>query len=302
MRKDETSGAWMSEGAAQAQGWQAAQVWRIGRRALPWLLPAAVVVYVAALAALYHWQRDFVFIRARWWHENARPADFTERTVQEPDGTRLRIWESAPPDKGKATVVFFYGNAGTLSDFAGLGEDLHQKGYGVVLGSYRGYSRNPGDPSEEGLFADARAILGALPRGHGPVVVWGQSLGTGVAARMAAEGRASGLVLQSPYTSIVDIAAMAYPLFPVRLLDTDPFDTLSLTPKIKIPVLIIHGTDDWTVPFWMGERLKGRFGRAATFVPIAHGGHNDLSEDELLPPALQWLKANGKAIARGRGA
>ena len=113
---------------------------------------------------------------------------------------------------------------------------------------------------------------------------------------MAAEGRASGLILQSPYTSVVDIAAMQYPLFPVRLLDRDPFDTLSLATKIRMPVLIIHGTDDGTVPFWMGERLKARFGRKATFVPIEHGGHDDLSVDDLVPPSIQWLNANAKAI------
>lgn len=290
----------MHQGATdtQPQPWSSAQMWRIARRILVLLLPAAVVIYFAALAALYHWQRDFVFVRARWWHEYPRPADFVERTIREPDGTRLRIWESGPPEKGKATVVFFYGNAGTLSDFAGVGEALHSQGYGVVLGSYRGYSRNPGSPSEAGLFADARAILDALPPGHGRVVVWGQSLGTGVAAEMAAEGRASGLILQSPYTSVVDIAAMEYPLFPVRLLDKDPFDTLSLVPRIKLPVLIIHGTDDWTVPFWMGKRLKSRFGPEATLVPVEHGGHDNLSDDELLPPALQWLKANAKAIGR----
>lgn len=291
----------MGEAAAEAklERWPGARAWRMGRRALPWLLPGAVLVYLVVLAVLYYWQRDFVFVRSRWWHEDARPAGFVERTIAEADGTRLRIWESGPPDKGKATVVFFYGNAGTLSDLAGVGEDLRRKGYGAVLGSYRGYSRNAGDPSEAGLFADARAILGALPPGHGPVVVWGQSLGTGVAARMAAEGRASGVILQSPYTSVVDVAAMQYPLVPVRLLDKDHFDTLSLVPKIKVPVLIIHGTDDWMVPFWMGARLKAQFGRQATFVPIAHRGHNDLSEDKLVPPALQWLKANAKAIGRG---
>lgn len=262
------------------------------------ILVVLTLLYLSALAALYHWQRDMVFVRARWWHEGRPPSDFAERTVRERDGTLLRVWESEPPKPGKATVVFFYGNAGTLSDFAPAGQELHQQGYGVVLGSYRGYSGNPGEPSETGLFADARAILGALPAGHGPIVLWGASLGTGVAARMAAEGRASGLILQSPYTSVVDIAAMAYPLFPVRLLDTDPFDTLSLVARIKMPVLIIHGTDDLTVPFWMGQHLKALLGREARLVPIAHGGHNDLSTEELLPPALQWLEANFRTIGR----
>jgi pimeloyl-ACP methyl ester carboxylesterase len=278
------------------RAWLSSDVQRIRRRPLVSLFTVVALVYLAALTTLYYRQRDIVFVRARWWHEDTPPSDFVERTVRESDGTRLRIWESGPAAKGKPTIVFFYGNAGTLSDFAAVGEDLHTLGYGVVLGSYRGYSGNPGDPSEKGLFADARAILGALPHGYGPVVVWGQSLGTGVAARMAAEGRASGLVLQSPYTSLVDIAAMQYPLFPVRLLDRDPFDTFSLVPRIRMPVLIIHGTDDGTVPFWMGERLKGRFGREATLVPIEHGGHNNLSEDELVPPALQWLNANSRAI------
>src|SRR5207244_4333098 len=99
------------------------------------------------------------------------------------------------------------------------------------LASYRGYSRNPGDPSETGLMADARAVLASLPKNHGPVIVWGQSLGTGVAARMASEGRANALILQSPYTSIANVAALRFPVYPVRLLIKDPFDTLSLVPK-----------------------------------------------------------------------
>jgi fermentation-respiration switch protein FrsA (DUF1100 family) len=279
--------------------WWNADEWRVARRTLAWLLTVAALLYLAVLVALYYKQRDIVFVRARWWHENARPSDFVERTVKESDGMRLRIWQSGPPDKGKPTIVFFYGNAGTLSDFAPIGEDLHAQGYGVVLASYRGYSGNPGSPSEQGLFADARAVLSVIPQANRTIVVWGQSLGTGVAAEMAAEGRASGLILQSPYTAIVDIAAMQYPLFPVRLLDTDPFDTVSLVPKIKMPVLIIHGTNDWTVPFWMGQKLKGQFGHEATLVPIDHGGHDDLTEDQLLPPALQWLVANAVRL-RGK--
>jgi hypothetical protein len=271
-----------------------------GRRTLVWFLLVPPVLYFAALAALYHWQRDLLFMRVAWWDGGAPPEGYIQRVVQEPDGTHLRIWQSGPPDRGKPTLVFFYGNAGTLWDFAQIGEELHAQGYGVVLGSYRGYSRNPGNPSERGLFADARAILGAVPKDYGPVVVWGQSLGTGVAARMAAEGRVSGLILQSPYTSIVDVAAMEYPIFPVRLLDKDPFDTLALVPKIRMPVLVIHGTDDRTVPFWMGQRVAHGLGREATFVPVEHRGHGDLTEAVLVSIANKWLKAHAGAIAHER--
>ena len=128
-------------------------------------------------------------------------------------------------------------------------------------------------------------------------MLWGQSLGTGVAARMAADGLSAGLILQSPYTSVVDIAAAQYPLFPVRLLDRDPFDTLALAPKIRVPVLIMHGTDDTTVPFAMGARLARQLGGEAKFVPIPHGDHNDLTGETLLPIVLDWLQANARAIA-----
>lgn len=279
--------------------WWTAQ-WHVRPTFLYRFVLSIPLLYLITLAALYHWQRDILFARPAEWQEEPRPAEFVERIVKEADGTRLRIWQSGPPAEGKATIVFFYGNAGTLSDFADVGAALRTQGFGVVLASYRGYSNNPGFPSEEGLFEDARAILGTIPHISAPVILWGQSLGSGVAARMAAEGRASGLILQSPYTSIVDLAAVAYPMFPVRMLDTDPFDTLSLVPKIKIPVLIIHGTDDSTVPFWMGKRLALAFGNNASLVPIVHGGHNDLIEAETVPPALNWLNANSKVVALKR--
>jgi hypothetical protein len=187
-------------------------------------------------------------------------------------------------------VVFFYGNAGVLSDFAAIGAALHREGYGVLLASYRGYAPNAGAPSEDGIMADARAVLASLPQGHGPVVLWGQSLGTGVAARMASEGRASALILQSPYTSIPDVAGRFYPYFPVHLLMRDRFDTLSVIGRIDKPVLIVSGTADATVPFDMAQTLAARLGRRATFVPIPGGGH-DLPERDVLAIAGRWLRA-----------
>ncbi len=252
------------------------------------LAGALAIVYVAVFALLVTYQRNLLFIGGR--HEQAIDRAYLAATVAERDGTRLNVWRIAPAAPGAPLIVFFYGNAGTLSDFAAIGEELHGDGYGIVLASYRGYSGNRGSPSEAGLMSDARAILDALPKGHGPVVLWGQSLGTGIAARMTAEGRADALILQSPYTSVMEVAAERFPIYPVRWFIEDRFDTLSLAARIKVPVLIIHGTDDETVPFAMGLTLSRTFPHAR-FVPVPGGSHN-LYDTQILPPAEKWLKEN----------
>ncbi|MBV8977566.1 MAG: alpha/beta hydrolase [Alphaproteobacteria bacterium] len=261
---------------------------RFLRSAAVLLAAGCGVVYVALFVVLTVYQRDLLFIRGR--HERARDPLYRAAQIRETDGTRLTLWESTSA-AGAPIVIFFYGNAGTLSDFEDLGERLHARGFGIVLASYRGYSGNSGAPSEEGLMRDARATLQSLPPRHGPLVLWGQSLGSGVAARMAAEAHADALILQSPYTAVVDVAAERFPFYPVRLVMRDRFDTLSLVPKIQVPVLILHGTDDAVVPFAMGQLLAQRFSHAA-LVAIAHGGH-DLGEGQILPPAEAWLMRLG---------
>jgi fermentation-respiration switch protein FrsA (DUF1100 family) len=259
------------------------------------LAATAIVLYAAALVLLYTGQRDMLFVRGR--QARAPDPQYQVRTLAERDGTRLTVWQAPPARRDAPVIVFFYGNAGTLSDFARIGETFLGQGYGVVLASYRGYSGNSGSPSEAGLMTDARAVLAALATGHGPVILWGQSLGTGVAARMAAEGRGALLILQSPYTSVADVAARRFPVFPVHWLMTDPFDTASLLPKIAVPVLIMSGTVDRTVPFDMGETLAGRFGTRATFVPFAGEGH-ELSEAGVQAVAAKWLQAHMSVTAR----
>jgi pimeloyl-ACP methyl ester carboxylesterase len=253
------------------------------------LAVAATAFYIAVLVLLYAGQRDMLFVRGR--QARAPDPQYQVRTLSERDGTRLTVWQAPPARADAPVIVFFYGNAGTLSDFARIGEAFLDQGYGVVLASYRGYSGNGGSPSEVGLMTDARAVLDALVTGHGPVVLWGQSLGTGVAARMAAEGRGALLILQSPYTSVADVAARRFPAFPVHWLMKDPFDTYALLPKITVPVLIMSGTVDRTVPFDMGETLAARFGARATFVPFAGEGH-ELSEAGVQAVAARWLRTH----------
>jgi hypothetical protein len=258
---------------------------RLAKRGAIVLAMVLLAGYGAVLALLYAEQRDMLFVRGRV----ARAPDpiYQVRRIAEADGTRLTLWQA--PRSGAPVIVFFYGNAGTLSDFAQIGEAFHAEGYGVLLASYRGYSGNPGNPSEDGLMRDARAALSSLPAGHGPVVLWGQSLGSGVAARMASEGRGAVLILQSPYTAVVDVAARFYPYIPVHWLMRDRFDTLSLAGRIRMPVLIMSGTADRTVPFDMGETLAGRLGERATLVPFPGGGHV-LPEAGVFKVAETWLR------------
>jgi fermentation-respiration switch protein FrsA (DUF1100 family) len=273
-----------------------APAWRFARNVFLLLCAAIVILYVAAVILLFAYQRDILFAGA------GEPADrlpagtiYRADTVRERDGQRLTIWRAAPSRAGAGTLVFFYGNGGSLPDFTGIGAVFHREGMGIVLASYRGYSGNGGSPGEAGLMADARAVLATIPKADGPIVLWGQSLGTGVAARMAAEHRGTGLILQSPYTAIVDIAAHQYPFFPVRWLMRDPFNTASLVTRIRMPVLILHGTRDPVVPFAMGEELARRFGPQARLVPVIGGGH-DLYGHVLVPVADAWLKMHAQAI------
>jgi len=266
-------------------------VLRVLRRLAIWAGLVLAVVYVALIAFLYANQRDMLFVRGRIPHPIEPPYQAT--TIAEKDGTRLVIREAVQTRAGAPVIVIFYGNAGTVSDFAGVGSVFHDEGFSVVLASYRGYPGNSGSPSEDGLMADARAILHALPPGHGPVVLWGQSLGSGVAARMASEGRASALILQSPYTAVVEVAARRFPVFPVRWLMKDHFDTLSVAARIKAPVLIMSGDADHVVPHDMAETLAARIGRQATLVTFPHGTHELYAED-VLRVVDGWLKATLK--------
>jgi hypothetical protein len=250
-----------------------------------------LALYVGATGVLYTMQRTLLFVGA------GRPAAPPPRgglyrpwQVDVPRGSALQLWRSPAPAPGMPTFVFFHGNGSDTSDFAELGERFAARGWGVVLATYRGFSGNAGSPSETGLMDDARAILTALGDPGGPLILWGHSLGSGVAARMAAEGFGTALVLEAPYTSIADVAQRLYPIFPVKLLIRDPFKTTALLDRIKVPVLIFHSRDDRTVPFDMGESLAAAFGDRAT--PVFMNGLGHIPHDaDLTPKMAEWLAA-----------
>lgn len=194
------------------------------------------------------------------------------------DGLELRGWWH-PASPGRATILYFHGNGGSIGDRDHKARRLLDRGYGLLLAGYRGYGGNPGKPSEAGLFADGRAWLAALERLGVPsrdAVLYGESLGSGVVAALATETAVAAVVLEAPYTSIVDIAALRYWFVPVRRLVLDRFDTESRMPGLRAPVLIIHGSDDRVVPVGHGRRLHAAGQGEKRLAVIAGGGHTDL--------------------------
>ena len=156
------------------------------------------------------------------------------------------------------------------------------QGWGVYMMTYRGYGGSTGSPSEAANVADARLAYAALVKeGVRPksIVVYGESLGSGIAVRIAAELPVGGVILDAPYTSIVDVAAQAYPFLPVRLFLIDRYETTRAIAGIKAPLLILHGARDGVVPVAMGRELARLAPEPKRLVIFPDGHHSDLYID-----------------------
>jgi hypothetical protein len=250
------------------------------------------VLVVAARALSGH----FLFAGQRT-KPRAVPADFRVLTADARDGVTVNALDlPAPP--GARTIVHFHNNRDTAADTAEIARALHALGFGVLLVEYRGYGISRGaEPSEEGLYNDAEAALDRLAaRGVGPekVVLWGTSLGTGVAAEMARRGRGAALVLVTPYTSIPDVVSDAVPFLPAAILVPHRFDTLRKSAEIRVPTLVIHGDADEIVPFWMGRRLAQAI-PSAELLRVPGGRHGDLflRERDRLLHAIETIARAG---------
>lgn len=177
--------------------------------------------------------------------------------IETHDGERLVAW-CAPAAHGYPTILYFHGNAGYIELRADRMADLMRRGFGVVMPSYRGYGGSTGKPSEANNDFDARLVYDWV-RDRGvaahDIITFGESLGTGVATKLAAAKSCSALVLDSPYTSMVDLGSGEYPWLPVRRLIWDHYETVRHIRRVTAPVLVLHGESDTRVPVEMGRAV-----------------------------------------------
>ena len=247
---------------------------------LKWLLIVVSVAYACGLVMLFLVQRSFLFPVPTAAHTSPQAAGFPEaeeHLLTTADGEKVIVWH-VPAKPGYPVVLYFHGNGDFLAGFFGRFRELIADGIGIVALSYRGYAGSSGQPSERGLLADAAAAY-AFTAGRyraDKIVVWGFSLGTGVAVALAAEQPVGKLILEAPYSSIADVAASAFPIFPVSVLIKDPFHSDRRIAGVNVPLLVMHGVRDATIPINFGERLFALANEPKQFVRFPDGGHNDL--------------------------
>jgi uncharacterized protein len=262
---------------------------------LKWLVILLAGGYLGALAVLFFAQRAFIFPipqTQRTLPEAAGFPEAEEHVLPTSDGEKVIVWH-VPAKPGHAVVIYFPGNGDFLAGLAGRFRDITLDGTGLVALSYRGYAGSSGQPSEQGLLRDAAAAYAFTTMRYAAerIVVWGFSLGSGVAVALAAEQPVGKLILEAPYTSIADVAASAFPMLPVRWLVRDQFHSDERIARVTAPLLIMHGARDPTIPLRFGERLFGLAHEPKQFVRFPEGGHNDLGDFGAVETARRFINA-----------
>jgi fermentation-respiration switch protein FrsA (DUF1100 family) len=254
----------------------------------------ALVVYVALVGGLFLFQRQLLYHPDKTRPELAglERIGVREVVLSTDDGLPLLSWY-LPPRPGRPAIVYFHGNGGHIGYRVERLLRFAREGYGVLMLEYRGYGGNPGAPSEAGFYADGRAALGFLNReGVAPnrLVLYGESLGSGVAVELAAQHDAAGLILEAPFTSVAEVAQHHFPYVPAGRLVTDRFDSMSRVGKVRAPILVLHGERDRVVPVRFGRALfdAAPEPKEGWFAPEA--GHEDLARYGALDVAVDFIE------------
>ena len=261
------------------------------------------------VGALYVGQRRLLFLPDRTTPDPNRVGIPGIEVLRLPtaDGLLLDCWYLPPAEPGGFVVLYLHGNGGHIGHRGERLRKFQMVGWGALLLEYRGYGGNPGAPSEAGLLLDAEAGLAAVQgRGVAPerTLLWGESLGTNLAVRLA-EGRDVGAVLlESPFTSVAELARRQYPFVPVDFLLKDRFDTLSHITAVRSPVFFMQGGRDRLVPAAIGKKLFEVLTAPKELWVAPEADHNDLGACGAVEAAIDFVRAHPSprpSPSRGEG-
>jgi fermentation-respiration switch protein FrsA (DUF1100 family) len=251
----------------------------------------ALGLYLALVLLLYLQQGRLLYPAStlRTSAAQARLAGIEDVEIRTEDGETIVGWWK-PPEPGRALILYFHGNGGSLLNRRDRVRLLTRDGRGLLMVSYRGYSGSTGSPSEEGLRQDARAALSWL-NSYDPkrIVLYGESLGTGVAVRLATEAPVGGVILDSPYTSTADVARSAFWYMPITLLMRDQYRSIDRIVRLHAPLLVMHGEADSVIPIALSRALFAAANEPKRFVALPGVDHVAVLESGGLEPVRRFL-------------
>ena len=230
---------------------------KINIMTIGYIFLSLILVYFIILTVIYFAQRSLMYHPSGNNYLDENKLNHKIEKIKIPSDNELTAWYLKKNEKFK-TLLFFHGNAGSLENRIYKLNAFSKLKLNYLIVAYRGFSGNKGNPTEEGLYKDARAAkywLNLNNISDQDIIVYGESLGTAVAIDLAKDHKFAGIILESPFTSMIKLSGKYYPWAPTRLLLKDKYETDKKIKKVFSPILILHGRKDNIVPFEMGEKL-----------------------------------------------
>ena len=217
-----------------------------------------ILIYFVITVVVYFFQRKLLYhpfspqITGKGLIHNFETINFKTS-----DNFELKGWFHLK-NSNKKTILFLHGNAGNLDNRTDKLNSLGNMDINFLIIAWRGYSGNPGKPNETGLYKDALGGIEWLNKkgiSNDQIILYGESLGTAITTEVAQNENFAGIILEAPFTSMVDMGQKIYPIFPVKFLLKDKYESKNKIKNIKSPILVLHGRKDKIVPFYMGEKI-----------------------------------------------
>ena len=223
------------------------------------LVGLVLLVYLSVTFGLYIYQRSLLYhpIENNYYGDKMT-VEVKKVKISTEDNIELLAWYHKKDIKRFKTILYLHGNAGSLENRIHKINHFNNIDINFLLLAWRGFSNNQGKPTEQGLYIDARsAVKWLINEGvkEENIIIYGESLGTGVATEIAQNKKFAGVILESPFTSMIAAAKSKYPIFPIKLLLKDKYESDKKIKNINSPILIMHGEIDKIVPFWMGKKM-----------------------------------------------